>query len=326
MSEMKYTKIPHIEKPVSRIFFGTASDPFLEGKNCNELLDSMLALGVTAFDTARQYGLSESVLGNWMETRHNRERIVLLSKCGHHTESGEKRVNPEEMKKDLEQSLASLRTDYIDIYLLHRDDPSIPASLIVETFNDMHSKGKIRAFGGSNWTVSRIEEANEYAYKHNLIPFEVSSPNFGLAHQIADLWGGGAVTISGPSNEKAREWYRRTQIAMIAYSSLGRGLFSGKLKSTDYETASSVLDSYAMKGYWCPENFKRLRRCEILAEEKRSSVPQIAMSWIFRQGIRAFAVVNTSSTARMQENIRALNLDLTDRECRYLDLREDSFC
>ncbi len=79
----------------------------------------------------------------------------------------------------------------------------------METFNAMHEEGNIGAFGASNWTHTRIEEANEYAYKHNLIPFSVSSPNFCLARQIEDPWGGGCVNISGPENIEARAWYEK---------------------------------------------------------------------------------------------------------------------
>lgn len=326
MSEMKYTHIPYVNKPISRIFYGTAAEPYQSGGDGSALLDSILELGVTTFDTARQYGFAENSLGNWISSRNNREKIVILSKCGHHIpETGEKRVNEKEMRKDLEQSLTSLQTDYIDIYLLHRDDPDIPVSEIVETFNAMYAEGRIRAFGGSNWTCQRLQEANEYAYKHNLIPFVVSSPHFSLAEQITDPWGGGAVTITGAANESARSWYRKTQIAAVAYSSLGRGLFSGKLKSTDYENAASVMDCYAMKGFCSRENFERLRRCEILAAQKSCSIPQIAMSWIFRQNINTFAVVSTSKISRMQENIDALNLELTEQECLYLDLKCEAY-
>ena len=326
MSEMKYTQIPYVDKPVSRILYGTAAEPYQSGGDGSRLLDAMLSLGVNTFDTARQYGYAENSLGNWITARNNREKIVILSKCGHHIpETGEKRVNEKEMRKDLELSLSSLQTDYIDIYILHRDDPDIPVGEIVEIFNAMHAEGKIRAFGGSNWTDRRIQEANEYAYQHNLLPFTVSSPHFGLAEQITDPWGGGAVTITGAENEAARAWYRQTQIATVAYSSLGRGLFSGKLKSTDYENASRVMDCYAMKGFCSRENFERLRRCEILAAEKSVSVPQIAMSWIFRQNINIFAVVSTGSASRMQENIDALNLELTEKECLYLDLKCENY-
>lgn len=107
---------------------------------------------------------------------------------------------------------------------------------------------------------------------------------------------------------------------VIAYSSLGRGLFSGKVKGNHAESAAEVLDDVAMKGYGCPENFERLRRCEELAKKKNRTVPQIAMAWIYSRNINSFAVVNTSKVSRMQENIDALHIDLTEEECLYLDL------
>jgi aryl-alcohol dehydrogenase-like predicted oxidoreductase len=89
------------------------------------------------------------------------------------------------------------------------------------------------------------------------------------------------------------------------------------------EKAGEVMDSFSMKGYGYPENFERLRRCEELAERKGCSVPQIAMAWIFSQNINTFAVVSCSKASRMQENIEALQLALTEEESRYLDLDTD---
>ena len=89
----------------------------------------------------------------------------------------------------------------------------------------MHEEGNIGAFGASNWTHTRIEEANEYAYKHNLIPFSVSSPNFCLARQVEDPWGGGCVNISGPENQEARAWYEKNQMpvaAIVGYTNAGK--------------------------------------------------------------------------------------------------------
>lgn len=316
---MQYQKIPYVEKPVSRILFGTAMVPFSTGGDGNELLDAMYGLGINTFDAARNYGLAERSLGNWVESRGNRDKIVILSKCGHPSIFGRKRVNETEMRKDLRKSLSNLKIDYIDIYLLHRDDPEVEAGNVVEIFNALHAEGKIRAFGGSNWTHERIAAANEYAYKHNLIPFSVSSPNFGLASQMKDPWGGGCVTISGSENEKAREWYRENQMPVVAYSCLGHGFFSGKLKSKDQEYADQILDSAAMRGYGYPENFERLRRCEVLAEKKGVSVPQIAMAWLFRQNMNTFAIVSTSKPERMKQNIEALNMKLIKEEIQYLD-------
>lgn len=322
---MKYGTIASVDRPVSRLFFGAARPEMIRGENANELLDSMFALGVNAFDCARNYGLAEKSLGMWLEHRGRRDDVVLLSKCGHHdTETMEKRVNAKCMREDLSVSLSLLGVDKIDIYLLHRDDESRPVGEMVETFNLMHAEGKIGAFGASNWTHERIEQANEYAYAHNLLPFSVSSPNYGLARQVCDPWGGNCVSISGPENAAARAWYQKNAMPVIAYSSIGRGFFSGRVKSDDPESATRALDPFAQKGYCCADNFERLRRAEILAGRYNATVSQIALAFLFSGGLDAYAVVSAGSAARMKENADALRIELSDRERAYLDLAAES--
>ena len=321
---MEYVKIPYVDKEVSRIFYGTAGQPFMMGGDANDLLDAIYALGVNAFDTARNYMLAEKSLGKWISERGMRDKIVILSKCGHPSPFGRKRINEKDIRKDFRKSSGYLQTDYIDIYLLHRDDPEVPAGEIVEIMNALHAEGKIGAFGGSNWTHERIREANEYAYSHNLIPFTVSSPNFGLADQVQDPWGGGCVSISGPKNEDARKWYEENQMPVIAYSSLACGLLSGQVKSDEPEKAAELLGANGMKGYGYPENFERLRRCEEVAKKHQCSVAQIAMAWIYRQPLNTFAVVRTKNPQRMKENIAAMELPLTREELLYLDLRKEA--
>lgn len=322
---MQYTQIPYVNKKVSKVILGTACVPFISGGDGSDILDAALEAGINTFDLARNYMYAERSFGKWLNSRGCREQVVISTKCGHPSPFDRKRVTESDMKQDLERSLRELQTDYIDIYLLHRDDPEVEVGSIVEIFNAMHADKKIGAFGGSNWTHKRIEEANEYAYKHNLIPFSVSSPNFGLADQIQDPWGGGCVTISGPSNFDARKWYCENHMPVIAYSSLGRGLFSGKLKSNNTEHAKDYLDEAALKGYAYPDNFERLRRCEVLAREKGVTVPQIAMGWIFGQKINTLAVVSTSKISKIEENVEAISLNLSQIELDYLDLRRKTW-
>ncbi len=319
---MKYGNIPYVSKEVCRIIYGTASSPFMDGQDQDDLLDAVVGMGVNTFDTAREYGDAEYVLGRWMQKRGNREDLVLISKCAHPEDDGTKRLNEHDIREDFEISARALQTDYIDIYLLHRDDPDVDPGEMVELFNAMHAEGKIGAFGGSNWKPERIALANEYAARHNLIPFTVSSPNFGLAEQICDLWGGGCETISGPANNKARDFYRDIGMPVIAYSCLGRGLFSGRIKSDQMDQAARFMDDAAVRGYVCEDNFERLRRCEQLAAEKGCTVSQIAMSWIFCQDLDVYAVVSTSSSERMKENIDAPDIELTRQQQRWLDLQE----
>ena len=201
---MEYGKINGLETPVSRIFLGTAGAPFALGRDGTELLEAALALGINGIDTARVYGGSENSLGLWLQRPGNRERAVILSKCGHPAEDGTPRVSAEEMRKDLAISLDALRTDCIDIYLLHRDNPAVPVGEILEAFQAMKEEGRIRVFGGSNWTGARLREANEYALSHGLTPMAVSSPHFGLANQVKDPWGGNCVTVAGPAQAAER--------------------------------------------------------------------------------------------------------------------------
>ena len=315
----EYGEIEGVGKKISRIFLGTAISPFLDGKEADDLLDQMYELGINAFDSARGYGLSERVLGHWVKHKKNREEVVILTKCGNATPTGTVHIDRAVMTNELKQSLSELGTDYVDILLLHRDDANTPIAEYLETFNDFVREGIITSFGVSNWTVERIQEANAYAAEHGLCPFSISSPNFGLAEQVNDPWGGNCVTISGQGNKEVRDWYSRTNMPVLAYSALGRGFFSGRFEAGDYETAKSVLDAYAQKGYMYPVNMERLERCQILAEKRSCSVAQVAMRYIFSHSMNVFAVVSTTSPDRMKLNIEAAKLKLSQEEVRFLE-------
>ena len=318
---MEYRTIQGVDKPVSRLLFGTASPSFTPGMPQFGLLDAAFAAGINTFDTARVYGLAEKSLGLWLRERENRDQVVILTKCAH-PDGSRKRVTEKDIREDFAVSSDLLGTGYIDIYVLHRDDPDVDAGTVVEILNAMYAEGKIGAFGGSNWTHERIQEANEYAYRKGLIPFTVSSPHYSLARQQEDPWGGGCVSLTGDENKAARDWYQANQMPVIAYSSLGRGLLTGKIRSTDAPRAAELLDSFAMKGYGSADNFLRLARCEELAAQKRCGIAQLAMAWIYRQPLNTFAIATMSSPKRIQENVDALNLELTDAECRYLNLED----
>lgn len=300
-----YGEIPGVGMAVSRIFFGTATKPMTAGEDADEILDAAVAAGINAFDCARGYGHAEESLGRWARRRSNRGEVVILTKCGNVGLLGGVHVNRKVVEKELKQSLKALGTDYIDIYLLHRDDPKTPVSELIETLNEAKVKGLIRSFGVSNWTHGRIEEANRYAEEHGMEGFTVSSPNFGLARQVQDPWGGGCVTVSGPENEAARAWYAQRQMPVLAYSSLGRGFFSGRFASFDYAAARKVLDGPSQKGYLCDENMRRLRNAEELAARYGTGVSQIAMRYVFGSPMNVFAIASTTNPGRLAENVEA---------------------
>ena len=316
-----YGAFPGVEIPASRILFGTANGPMLAGEDVSPLLDEMLALGINAFDTARGYGRAEQVLGRWMRARGNREALVILSKCGD-LKDGVVHLDRQVIEQELAESLRALQTDYIDVYLLHRDDPNTPIAEYMTCLNELKQAGKIRCFGVSNWTVRRIEEANRYARAHDLEGFSVSSPHYGLAEQVADPWGGGCVTVSGNAHAADRAWYSASQMPVVSYSSLSRGFFSGKFRAGDYDGARRALDVFAQRGYLSEGNMARLARAEALAARDGCTTACIAMRYLFSSSMNLFGVCATGSAARMRQNIAASLQPLSARDVRYLEFGE----
>lgn len=134
-----------------------------------DLLDTWVDLGGRDIDTAAVYsdwvpgeaGRSETIIGEWLAARGNRDSLRLVTKGAHPPLDYPKhsRCDAVSIRHDVEQSLRRLGTDRIDLWLLHRDDPTIPAVEILETLHRLVAEGKILAIGCSNWTLPRIREA-----------------------------------------------------------------------------------------------------------------------------------------------------------------------
>ena len=214
---MKYSRIKGLDKGISKLVFGTATPKLFAAVAPNatkqdeeaafKLLDEIYDAGINTFDCAAHYG--EEIMGKWMESRGNRDKCVIITK-GAHPNKWRDRVTYYDILSDANDSLKKLKTNKIDIYMLHRDSHTVPVGIIVNALTRLYDEGKIAVFGGSNWTHKRIEAANDYAYRNNMKKFSVSSPNFGLAEQVNDPWisdakfADGCVTISGPENVEAR--------------------------------------------------------------------------------------------------------------------------
>ncbi len=319
---MEYTKFDGLDKKVSKFFMGTLFMFMSEKEKHFATWDAAYELGINAFDTARAYD-SEDTFGLWMKERGNREDIVLLSKGGH-PDGDKQRITPEDIDADLKESLKQLQTDYLDIYLLHRDNPALPVGPIVEKLNEHHAAGRMKIFGGSNWTHQRLEEANEYAYAHNLVPMSVSSPNFSLAEQVQNPFAPGCVTIAGHKNEDAQKWYIANQMPVLAYSSLARGFFSGRITREMFEKHPEDIDQFCRIGYCCEENFVRLDRCKEIADEKGCTIPQVAMAYVLDSPLNAYPVIGAANRAELESSLGALKVKLTPQEVLYLELKADT--
>ena len=317
---MKYGQIPSVDKPVARIVQGsTVLDP-ADPAGSFALLDAIFDLGGTTFDTAQSYlqGDAERLLGRWMAARGNHDRVLVLTKGCHHT-IDRQRVSTYDLTADLHDSLARLGVERIDLYLLHRDDPTVPVEELIGALNAHIDAGKIAAIGASNWTIERIQAANLYAREHGMEPFVASSPNYSLANQIESPWAN-TVSISGPENSAARAWYRTTRMPIFAWSSLAHGFLSGHFCSNRRGEPQSDFERSVLQTYGSDDNFERLHRAEILAEEKSVSVPQIALAFILEQQLDVYAITASNSPEEFAANAAALDISLTHTELDWLDL------
>lgn len=320
---MQYGTLPGIRKPIARLVQGTVMLSSKRLAESSELLDAVFAQGGTTFDTAHGYGGGdcERVLGQWIRERGLREQVVVIGKGAHHNQDRQ-RVTPYDISADLHDSLARQKTEYIDLYLLHRDDPSQPVGPIVETLNEHKAAGKIHAFGGSNWSVARWQEANAYAAAHGLEGFVASSPNFSLAVQAKEPWIN-CISISGPKGADERAWYAAQQTPLFTWSSLAGGFFSGRFHRDNLADFDTYLDKLAVETYCTEENFRRLDRVQTLAEEKGMTIPQIATAYVLSVPLNIFALVGCNTGAEFADNVAAAARKLTADEVAWLELRQD---
>ncbi len=328
---MQYGKIPGLDKPVSRILQGTSlqGPPDMLEKASEDgfmghLFDGCLESGITTFDTGHVYagGNSERALGEWMERQGNRDDIVILTKGAHHN-NDRKRVTFHDIASDLFDSLARLRTDYIDIYLLHRDDPDLPVGPIIDTLNEHKDAGRIQVFGASNWTHPRIEEANAYAESNGLSGFTVSSPNLTLAVEAEPPWKD-CISIAGDAGTGARRWYAEQQMPLFLWSSMAQGFFSARFSRESYTGYRDQIPESCDRAYCHDANFDRLDRCEMLAKEKGLTIPQVALAFILGQHLDVYPIIGVLTREECAENVAALEVELTPAEMDWLDLKRES--
>ena len=319
---MKYGTIAGIDKPVSRLIQGALVAAGMGEEKAFELLDAVFALGCNTFDTAVIYGQTDRILGKWIRERGIRDKVVILAKGAHHN-ADRRRVTPFDIASDMHDTLARMQLDCVDLYVLHRDDPNVPVGPIVEALNEHVREGRIKAFGGSNWTHTRIQEANEYAAAHGLVPFAVTNPQYSLVPQRQEPWEN-CVSIGGPAGEEARAYYAACGIAVLSWSSLGAGFLAGRITRENAAQWKEGYEEQAVRCYGSPESFDRLDRVRELAAAKGVEVPQIGMAFLMNQPMNVFALVGCKSADEMASSAAALEIALTPAELEYLDLKRDS--
>lgn len=321
---MKYANIPGVAKPVARLLQGTVMLTADARESNFRLLDACYENGFNTFDTAHGYGggVCERELGAWINARGIRDQVVILTKGAHPYQGEPDRVAPEFIRRDLEESLERLGTDYVELYLLHRDSRDMPVGEIVDVLHESKEQGHIGVYGGSNWLADRVAAANAYAADNGKTPFAASSPQFSIAEMIEPPWAG-CISVSGVQGEADRRWYDDNEISLFTWSSLAGGFMTGKFTRDNLAEFSNYWDTNPIGAYAYESNFQRLDRTLELAADRGVSPAQIGVAYVLSNNPRYHAIVANWETGQIPENAAAADIQLTPDEIAWLELKTE---
>ena len=310
---MKYGRVAGLDKPVSRLVIGC--DNQRSYPHAAAILDGFVEAGGNCFDTAFGYGggLQERLLGQWMKNRGSvRDELVVIVK-GAHTPN----CDPANLTSQLHTSLERLGIDRADLYMMHRDNPAVPVGEFVNVLNEHHAAGRIGAFGGSNWSVARVQEANAYAAARGLQGFTLVSNNFSLARMVEPVWGG---CISA-SDAESRAWFTQTQAALFAWSSQARGFF---LPQPPPRIGNSPTEDEIVRCWHSDDNFQRRERALALARERGVEAINVALAYVLCQPFPTFALFGPRTLEEIRTSLPGLTMDLSPEELAWLNLERDA--
>jgi aryl-alcohol dehydrogenase-like predicted oxidoreductase len=288
---VEYLSIPEVAGHASRLVMGTVHP-------APALWESFLEAGGTCFDTARHYGdETEAALGQLVERLGVRDSVVVFGKGGHPPD-----CRPEAIPAQLDRSLELLRTDRVDVYLLHRDDPSVPVGEFVDALHDEVRAGRTSAVGLSNWTTERFDAFNAHAAREGKAPAVLLSNQLSLAEMLEPIWPGCLRADTG--------WHERRQTTLLAWSAQARGFFAGR--KHDDELSRSWLSS---------ENLQR--RSDATALAGRLGVPAVAVAvaWVLARPFPTLATIGPRDHGELTNCLAAVDLKLGEEELAALAVR-----
>lgn len=289
--------------------FGWTADEAMS----HRILDQFVDAGLNAIDTADMYsrwvpghtgGESEAIIGNWLAATGKRSKVVLATKVGMDMGPGGKGLSRAHILKSVEGSLKRLKTDRIDLYQSHKDDPDTPHDETLAAYDTLIASGKVRAIGASNYSGARLSEALAVSTQKKLPRYQCLQPQYNL-YDRADY-------------EKDLEpVVLKETVGVIPYYGLAKGFLSGK-----YRSAADLGKSprgAGISGYLDDRGMRILKALDEIAAARKANPAQVSLAWLIARPSITAPIASATSPAQLADLVAAAHLDLSKDEVRALD-------
>jgi len=297
---MEYRKLGASDLMVSEIGLGSwlTYGVGVESATARDSLDRAFELGVNFVDTANVYGrgAAEEFLGAALADRE-RSTYILATKLFFPMSDDDRGLSAAQVRKQIDDSLRRLRTDYVDLYQCHRYDPGTPLTETMQALTEVVREGKARYLGFSEWTPEQIRAASEIS---GVEKFVSSQPQYSILSRKIEAE---VIVLSA-----------QTGISQVVWSPLAQGVLSGKYRPgdplPDDSRAASDAMGWAMNRFLKENVLEAVQRLRPIAERLGVTMSQLALAWVLREPNVASAIVGASRPEQVDENVAASGIAL----------------
>ncbi|MEZ5560342.1 MAG: aldo/keto reductase [Pseudomonadales bacterium] len=289
----------------------------VDAERSERILDVAFERDLTFLDTADAYplgggldtvGETERIIGTWMQTRGNRDRLILATKCWAPTRRGPNSygLSRQHIVEAVEESLRRLQTDYLDLYQAHAFDPNVPIDETLRAFDDLVRSGKVRYVGCSNYPAWRLAQALAAADRLNLTRYASVQPRYNLLYRDIET--------------ELLPLCRAEGLGVLVYNPIAGGLLSGKYRpgqtpqSDTRFTLGTAAQRYQQR-YWDDTQLEAASALQMLAEQRHLSLVSVAVAWVVQQQGVTSAIIGASRPEQLDAHLAALHVEF-DEELR----------
>ena len=274
-----------------------------------EILDAFVEAGFTAIDTAEGYpnwvpgnppGLSETIIGNWMKARGNREAVHIFTKVNSDKTPGG--LKADAIRESVDASLKRLQTDYVDLYFSHWPDDQATHEETLGAYDPLVRSGRIRVIGASNYTADMVKEANEVSVIKSLPRYEVLQPRYNL-YDRAEF-------------EALRETVVENDLGAVVYYSLASGFLTGKYRSKA-DIGKSARGG-GMDRYLDAKGEAILAALGKVAAANDATPAEVSLAWLVAQPGVTAPIASATSVEQVKSLAKGVRLKLSDEDLQTL--------